>query len=64
VTVLSTDGYLMVLYGGIVRIFIPVDKLCVCKVDVAQIAKACHVTKNAQTSLAELSALVLHHHMQ
>ena len=54
----------MVLYGGIVRIFIPVDKLCVCKVDVAQIAKACHVTKNAQTSLAELSALVLHHHMQ
>jgi hypothetical protein len=32
-------------------------------VDVAQIAKACHVTKNAQTSLAELSALVLHHHM-
>ena len=32
-------------------------------VDVAQIAKTCHVTKNAQTSLAELSALVLHHRM-
>src|SRR5882762_1217014 len=32
-------------------------------VDVAQIAKKCHVTKNAQTSLAELSALVLNHRM-
>ena len=32
-------------------------------VDVAQVAKTCHVTKNGQTSLAELSALVLHHRM-